>query len=322
MSQPVFILLDDQLKASQPALDKGLRIAQGLDAPVVIAVNSFSPSLVRRIGDDENRLAGARYAVSHAWEARIEALLDEQDLDDAVREGISTRILWDSDQYDALREAILDADPRLLVVHSDGRDRGIRGLWLTPRHWHLIRKAPCSVLCVDENAWPDELPVLAAVDPEHDGGELTGLNATIVRAARDMSDALDTDLRLSYVIEHPDETLVLIAGEAIPSYIGNADTLRDYYAERLTTLCDRAGLDPDAQVLLEGRPAEALADHQQRHGPLLLVVGTVHRGPVRRLLLGSTAEKIAGNARGDLLVVKDENFETPWNIPDFEDDED
>ena len=312
MNSPVFVVLDEQLKATQPALDKGLQVALGLDAPLVVCVNSYVASLVQHVGDDEQRLAGVRYAVNHAWEARIEVLLDEQDLEPAERERVSVRVLWDDDAEQALRDAILDAGPQMLVVHSDGRDRGIRGLWLTPRHWRLIRKAPCSVLCVDEVAWPDELPVLAAVDPEHEDGELVGLNAAIVRTAREMSDALDADLRLSYVLEHPDETLVLIAGEAIPSHLKNVDTLRDYYEERLSALCERAGLDPDAQVLLEGRPADALADYQHENGPLLLVVGTVHRGPVRRLLLGSTAERIAGNARGDLLVVKDEDFETPW----------
>lgn len=308
--QPVFIMLDEQLKASQPALEKGLRLAQGLGAPVTIYVNGYSAALLRSIGTDESRLAGAQYAVRHAWQSRIDTLL--ADLVEQQSLVVQSNIVWEQDSEAAMRTAIMAADPQLIVIHSDGRDRGIKGLVLTPRHWQLLRKAPCDVLCVDEVTWPDELPVLAAVDPDHDGGELVGLNAVIVRQARQYSDALDSDLRLSYVVEHPDESLVLIAGEAIPSYISNPDSLRDYYAGRLGELCSNAGLDEHAQVLLEGRPADALADYQQRQGPLLLVLGTVHRGPVRRMLLGSTAEKIAGSARGDLLVVKDHDFDTPW----------
>ncbi|MCH8542909.1 MAG: universal stress protein [Alcanivorax sp.] len=308
--QSVFIMLDEQLKASQPALEKGLRLARGLGAPVTIYVNGYSAALLRSIGTDESRLAGAQYAVRHAWQSRIDTLLadlvEQQDL------AVQSDIVWEQDSETAMRNAIMAANPQLVVIHSDGRDRGIKGLVLTPRHWQLIRKAPCDVLCVDEVTWPDELPVLAAVDPDHDGGELLGLNATIVRQARQYSDALDSDLRLSYVVEHPDESLVLIAGEAIPSYISNPDSLREYYAGRLGELCRNAGLDEQARVLLEGRPADALAEYQQRQGPLLLVLGTVHRGPVRRMLLGSTAEKIAGSARGDLLVVKDTDFDTPW----------
>ena len=310
--QPVFIILDAQLKASQPALEKGLRIAQGLGAPVTVFVNGYSAALVRSIGSDESRLAGAQYAVHHAWQARIDALLKDfpgQPVDDIT---LHCDIVWEQDAEAAMRTSILAADPQLVVIHSDGRDRGIKGLVLTPRHWQLLRKAPCDVLCVDEVAWPNELPVLAAVDPDHDGGELLGLNAMIVRKARQYSDALDSDLRLSYVVEHPDESLVLIAGEAIPSYISNPDSLRDYYSGKLGELCRNAGLDEQARVLLEGRPADALAEYQQRQGPLLLVLGTVHRGPVRRILLGSTAEKIAGSARGDLLVVKDSDFDSPW----------
>lgn len=69
----------------------------------------------------------------------------------------------------------------------------------------------------------------------------------------------------------------------------------------LTVVHDGAGA-PDAGVeALAGKPAQALA---QRAADLdLLVVGSRGWGPVRRLLLGSTSERVVREAPSSVLVV-------------------
>ena len=44
----------------------------------------------------------------------------------------------------------------------------------------------------------------------------------------------------------------------------------------------------------------------------LLVLGTVHRNLPERLLLGSTAESVITRANADVLVIKPEDFQSPW----------
>lgn len=312
--QSVVVVLDEQLAAAQPALAKGIHLARAFGAPLVVFVNSYSAPLVRAVAGDQGKLIQARAAVEHGWQARIETLLEEYGGDAADAE---IRVVWDKDDRAALRENILQAEPRLIVIHARTEQPGpLSRLLLTPRHWYLLRNAPCPVLCAGSAPWRGEVPVLAAVDPDHDEGRLEGLNAAIMRAAREMSDLLDGDLSIAHVIEHPDEALILIAGEAIPSYLDTSGSLRDYYQSRLRALAEQAGLDGGQHVLLEGTPASALADYQRRHAPLLLVLGSVHRGPLRRLLLGSTAEKIVLEATGDVLVVKEQDFITPWQAAD------
>jgi len=109
-----------------------------------------------------------------------------------------------------------------------------------------------------------------------------------------------------------DKARSLMAVDATARYVDTSGYIRDYYPNRLSARAEQAGLGAVRHVLLEGSPAAALAEYQSTHMPLLLVLGTVHRGPLRRLLLGSTAEKIAQQASGDLLVVKDEHFSSPW----------
>jgi len=63
---------------------------------------------------------------------------------------------------------------------------------------------------------------------------------------------------------------------------------------------DRGAAPADAEVLV-GRPAEALARRSESLD--VLVVGSRGWGPVRRLLLGSTSERLVREARGAVLVV-------------------
>jgi universal stress protein E len=44
----------------------------------------------------------------------------------------------------------------------------------------------------------------------------------------------------------------------------------------------------------------------------VLVVGTVHRNLPERLLLGATAESVITRASTDVLVIKPQGFQSPW----------
>ncbi len=309
---PVLVVLDPALNAPQPALDKAARLARHWQATLLLFVNGCSPSLLRSVGPDDERMVKARIAVEHAWQERFEELIGEAGLDDWACE---TRFVWDRDEMQALRALIMKRRPQLVVVRSAEHHGALSRLFLAPRDWQLLRKAPCNVLCVEDTPWPETPPVVAAVDPEHEddnGQMLRGLNGAIVRQAAALQEVLDGGLKLCHVVERPDETLIMIAGEAIPGYLRDAQTQRDFYQGRLEALCSEASLSPEQALILEGTPSVALAEYQQQQGPLLLVLGTVSRNAVGRLLLGSTAEQIVARASGDILAVKEPDFHSPW----------
>lgn len=314
-NSPVLVVLDSALSAPQPALHKGGRLARAWDAPLLVAVNGCSPSLLRSVGPDDERMARARLAVEHAWSERFDELLEEAALQEYA---VTTRFLWEHDEMTSLRSLVIRHRPQLVVVRSAEEHGPLNRLFLTPRDWQLLRKAPCNVLCVDDTPWPETLPVLAAVDTEHDGESLHGLNAAIVKQAIALHDVLHGGLKLCHVVERPEETLIMVAGEAIPSYLRDAETQREYYQGKLEALCEQAGLHGDQALVLEGVPAVALSEYQRQQGPLLLVLGTVSRSAMGRLLLGSTAEEIVSRAGGDLLAVKEPDFHSPWEKPDYE----
>ncbi|MEE4252311.1 MAG: universal stress protein [Alcanivoracaceae bacterium] len=301
----VVVLLDSDINAPQPALDKAVFLARKMGAPLQVYVNAYSAALIRAVGMDKEHLQRAQDNVMRGWEKKLRRLLDSLNSPDS-----ETHIFWEQSESITLAEFIRRTDPGLLVLHRV-QEPLLKRLLLTPRDWKVIRKAPCPVLCVGELPWPKKPAVVAAVDPDHGLDHPDTLNTDIVAAARQMAANLGADVQLAHVVEYPDETLIMLAGEAVPVSLSSIDTLRAHYQERLQNCAVEFALPADSALMLEGAPHRALGEYMDQH-PGVLVLGTVHRGAIRRLLLGSTAEQILLHSAADILVVKPENFSSPW----------
>ncbi|MDR7521210.1 MAG: universal stress protein [Armatimonadota bacterium] len=130
----------------------------------------------------------------------------------------------------------------------------------------------------------------------HDGSE---------EARRAVEVGVDLALRygaratLLTVIQHP-------AYAATVGEVQEADTEKRTFAERLQREAIEAarlrGLDMAAAVV-PGHPAEAIVDYAQSHDVDLIVMG--HRGMsnLRRILVGSVADRVVDHAPCMILVV-------------------
>lgn len=303
--KPVVVLLDSEISAPQPALGKAVLLARRMNAPLQLYVNAYSQTLVRAVGLNGEHLDRARDNIMRGWEKQLRKMLDKLEAPDS-----ETHIFWDQAESAALTDFIRRSDPALLVLHRVQTPM-LKRLVLTPRDWRVIRKAACPVLCVGEQTWPATPTVLAAVDPDHGLDHPDTLNDDIISAARQLSELLSAELQLAHVVEYPDETLIMLAGEAVPVSLSDAASLRQHYQQRLTECAEKYAIAGDDAVLLEGTPHRALGDYMDNH-PGVLVLGSVHRGALRRLLLGSTAEQILLHSSADILVVKPANFTSPW----------
>ena len=296
----ILVFLDRDLKAPQPALEKAMRLARAAGLPLTVAVNSDSSAMRRAVGFDEQRQQNAERQIARAWEKRIDDLVGETK--------VEKRVGAHRDAETALRETVLECKPSLIVVHTSEEGTLKRHLF-TPRDWLLIRHAPCAVLCVHSPAWSDPPRITAAVEPEEQPG---GLDAAVIHQARYWSEQLHGELEAVHVLEHPDESLLLVAGEALPEYAASANSIRDCHAKALAEFARRENLPDQNTTLLEGPVTRTLVDYCEEEGCDLLVVGTVRRNTVERLLLGATAESLLTRTGNDVLVVKPEDFESDW----------
>ncbi|MBF5058425.1 universal stress protein [Alcanivorax sp. 521-1] len=296
----ILVFLDRDLKAPQPALEKALRLARAAGQPVTVAVNSDSPAMRRAVGFDDARRESAERQIAKAWEKRIDELADGT--------AVTKRVAPHRDAETALRDTVVECAPSLVVVHTSEEGTLKRHLF-TPRDWLLIRHAPCPVLCVHSQPWGTPPRFTAAVEPEEKPG---GLDAAVIHTARYWSEQLHGELEAVHVLEHPDETLLLVAGEALPEYAASANSIREYHEKALAEFAKRENLPEEKTTLLEGPVTRTLTAYCEEEGADLLVVGTVRRNTVERLLLGATAESLLTRTGNDVLVVKPEDFESDW----------
>ncbi len=198
------------------------------------------------------------------------------------------------------REAAAE-DVDLVVMEPEDRERG-----LSHAEWTLVSTCPAPVLVARGTPHPAYTTVIAAVDPNRAHDKPASLDATIVEHARKIRDLFDTKIEIVHCVP-PLAPLVreVLAESAL---IEAENAIRSERIEALEALARDAGLPTDAVSLVEGRPDDVLDERSSRDDGSLVVLGTVSRGPIARLLIGSTAARVLRGRGGDVLVVKPPGF--------------
>lgn len=305
MNAAVLVVLDSDLKASQPAFEKGRALANATGATLEVAVNGYCAAMVRAVGFDKRRLKAATTQIQHAWQQRIDSL--------AGNTPCESHILWQKHEIDALREVILSRRPAMVVVHTS-TEGGLRRHLFTPRDWQLIRKAPCNVMCVHSKPWSPQPKLLLAVDPDSSQAQADALSITVTQQAIALANKLSGHLQVSHVMDAIDDSLVLLMGEALTEFSGSLEDIRDSQKQAFHRFASGQGITAEQLVMLEGPVAPTLSEYCEHNDVDLLIVGTVHRNLPERLLLGTTAEAVINRASSDVLVVKPDDFQTPWKF--------
>ncbi|MCK0152460.1 universal stress protein [Alcanivorax sp. S6407] len=303
MNQPIMVVLDPVLKAPQPAFEKAKQLAAAHNTSLVVAVNGYSSPMVRAVGYDKQRLEAATTQIRHAWEQRIASL--------ASGMTCSAHVLWEKREIDALQKIILDYQPAMVVVHTSA-ESGLKRHLFTPRDWQLIRKAPCDVMCIHSQPWQSPPSLLLAVDPDTGKDGADALSIKVTGAAKALSAQVQGSLKACHVMDAVDDSLVLLMGEALSEFSGSLEDIKESQKAAFQRFASGEGLSADQVVLLEGPVAPTLSHYCKDNDVDLLIVGTVHRKLPERLLLGTTAEAVITRASCDVLVVKPDDFQTPW----------
>jgi nucleotide-binding universal stress UspA family protein len=129
-----------------------------------------------------------------------------------------------------------------------------------------------------------------------------------LRAARDI--ASDTPDRISIVHVISDVMMQPWVAEGGPDIVTYQREWEADVTRRLEALVTEEGLN-DARVttaVLVGKPAVAIAHYADEQHADLIVMGTHGHGPVRRLLLGSVAERVVRLAHCPVLTVPHESL--------------
>jgi len=154
--------------------------------------------------------------------------------------------------------------------------------------WQLIRTCSYPLWFVKADEMPDNPVIVAAVDPGHSHDKPAALDKEIVGSANAVAAATGGEVHLVHTYE-------------VLAELGAAVT----WALKAEKLCvDEIETRMKNEHLLPGRAHEDLPAFTREKSAGVFVMGALSRWGIKKLVIGSTAERIINHLPCDTLVVR------------------
>jgi nucleotide-binding universal stress UspA family protein len=167
----------------------------------------------------------------------------------------------------------------LIVIRRRGKRSFFAQLLVGEMVTKVIEHAPCSVLLVPRAARMWSKTLLLATDGSPNSERATRLAAVIAEKCG------------------MEVTVVSAAADSD----GEPHRLAQEHADHAATVLAAAGLTA-TQCVRPGKPYEVILDVAQEAGAELMVLGRSGHSAVQRMLMGSTAQRVAGSAECPVLI--------------------
>ena len=291
------LLIADQTLQQSPALLRAVALAKVSGA--VLDIRAFvEPVPVVHLWEEKTDDAGyQRYMRRYRrWVSDEVELLGGQGLDVSVEVVFTTHPLLD------ILKTVEELKPDLLIKDVT-LEPVLKRVFITPLDCHLLRVCPVPVHLVNQARYSLPHRVVAAVDPFDPSTQINGLNDTIIQTANALALQCDALLHLLYAYDlspafNADSPLV--GGGWGVDFI---EELRQSLHQAFVTLADRHGVPPERRHFVMGLPVPVISEFVEQYLADVVVMGTVHRVGIDRLI-GSNTERALYSVPGSILAVR------------------
>lgn len=219
---------------------------------------------------------------------------------------VSTSVLRQRPMDEGIMAIAMSVKARMIVKAIRFHSIAERGI-LVDTDWQLMRVSPYPLWFVKSGPMPEKPVIIAAVDPSNAHDKPAALDREIVQSANAVAKAIDGDVHLL----HTYERLAGIGKEAnrtlkpIKLPIDEIDArIKAKHRKALDALAEDCGVDADHTHQLPGRTREILPSFARSRGAGLVVMGALARWGIKRMLIGSTAERVIDHLPCDVLIVR------------------
>lgn len=299
------LVVVDPTSQVQPCVEKGASLARAFGAVLELIVCDYQSGLLMSRKLPEEVMDAAMKHRGMQLEEQLRALAEPlRQAGLQVLTGISFQAHLHAGAISKVRTS--GADLLIKDTHYHG---AIRRALFTISDWNLIRECPVPLLLTKPSAWHSPLRVAAALDPGHADDKPASLDRELL----EMTGRLAVAMGGEAMAVHAFDSLSLAAGmTSAANSIGRVplidleliDSLRTFHDAEFKAVLDGYPAFEGRGVLIEGSPAAALPAYAARKEIDVLVTGAVSRSALRRLLVGSTAERVLDLLPCDILVVK------------------
>ena len=214
---------------------------------------------------------------------------------------------------DSLHESILSwmrNSPADLVVKDTHHHSVSKRTFMTNTDWNLIRACPLPLLLTKPAHWGSPPVFAAAVDPGHANDALAALDHRILDVTVTLAKRFDAQVHAVHA--YFPSTIALAGPGGMPPMVDvSAQALaaeQERSRSRIKQLTDEYGIAAaDLHVGL-GVAAHYIPHVAAECHADLVVMGAIARSGLKRIFIGSTAERVLEALPCDILVIKPTDF--------------
>ncbi|WP_277975451.1 universal stress protein UspE [Pantoea endophytica] len=314
--QNILVAIDAQ-QDDQPALRRAVYLNQRIGGKIkaFLPIYDFSYEMTTLLSPDErSNMRKGVISQRTEWirqqaQAYIEAGVE-----------IEIKVVWHNRAYEAIIQEILAHQHDLVLKMAHQHDR-LEAVIFTPTDWHLLRKCPCPVWMVKDQAWPEGGKAVVAVnlaseEPHHDE-----LNQKLIRETTLLAEMVNhTEVHLVGAYPITPINIAIELPDFDPSVYN--DAIRGQHLVAMKALRQKFSISEEFTHVAKGLPEEVIPDIASHLDAGIVVLGTIGRTGLSAAFLGNTAEQVIDHLRCDLLAIKPDDFKSPIDYDDEEDEDD
>ena len=298
----ILVVIDLAAGAHQPALERAAWLAKQAGARVELFACDYDPDIdMGRLTTVWGPTPGPRERLLLRRRSQLEDLAAPLRKQGLI---VTADVVWDH-PFEAAIVKKAAAHDYWLVAKDTHHHNLIQRTLLSNVDWHLIRKCAAPLLLVKDRKLAAEPNVLAAVDPVNEHDKPAALDDRIFSFAADLA-------RVTRGHLHVMHSFVTPLGAELPPQI--AEVIAQEHRAALTKFLDTHAVLGGRRHLYQGLAHDSLQQAALEHGADFVVMGAIARRGVKRLFIGSTAERVLDRLPCDLVIIKPLEFEVPENV--------
>ncbi len=300
----ILVNVEEQHDNAQ-AIAKAAWLAERSGASIELFCCCFNLSVRNGYLFDQEAGLQAQHGYLRQVEARlltIASSLQHQGLN------VDVDVAWDRHHCDGVLRKVQRYDPDLLI-HQIGAHSRLGHYWMAHHDWQLLRQCPVPMLLVKAHQWGRIPQVAACVDPFHECDAPAQLDRGILNHASMLARLADGRLQVVHSFQSLPQAAIFDE-HVVTDYAALQRKVVQQHAEALQKMLDKlVDIEADNVHQLQGESHVTLPAFAAQHKIDVMVMGSVARGFLDRLLLGSTIERIFDHMDCDVLAVKPPGFD-------------
>jgi universal stress protein E len=302
MTRSILVIVDPTAK-EHPALARAHWYANLTGDSVELFICDYDQYLAGERFFDSKSLKKARADLLERRAAHLEKL-GKPLRDDGI--GVSVDVRWDHPLHDGLVRKIEEASPDL-VFKDTHYHTALRRSIFSNTDWHLIRDCSSPLWLVKPHEKVAVEKIGVAVDPTHERDKPANLDRKLLATATGIAEASGASVSVLHAFDPAPVYAVSADAMSVPiaEPLGEfVEELRKQHRDAVTELLKDTGHSDLESHVTDGDIREVLTGLLADIGADLIVMGAVSRSGLKRLALGSTAERVLDFLPCDVLIVK------------------